>query len=97
MGTPENGIFWLPYSLLVDQISFADDVSLDIACGGGRNSFFLAQRGCDVVAIDRAARLARIARIQVAKTHWACLGRPIPRGKYPIFFGPLLSRRSLNN
>jgi 2-polyprenyl-3-methyl-5-hydroxy-6-metoxy-1,4-benzoquinol methylase len=26
--------------------------TLDIACGGGRNSFFFAQRGFDVVAID---------------------------------------------
>ena len=46
---------------------------LDVACGEGRNSVWLAQRGCEVLGIDvsplglkKAQRLAEERRVQVA-------------------------------
>lgn len=42
-----------PAPLLVDAIrSLVPGRALDLACGGGRNAFYLAERGWDVVAID---------------------------------------------
>jgi SAM-dependent methyltransferase len=42
--------------------------ALDIACGSGRNSIWLAQRGLDVVGVDFAAEALRLGR-ELATRH----------------------------
>lgn len=42
--------------------------ALDIACGSGRNSIWLAQRGLDVVAIDTSSEALRLGR-ELASRH----------------------------
>jgi tellurite methyltransferase len=41
--------------------------ALDIACGNGRNSVWLAERGLDVVAIDLSAEALRLGRELAAR------------------------------
>ena len=42
---------------------------LDVACGAGRHSLFLARRGCRVVAMDRHLEHLRSLRDAVRKEH----------------------------
>ena len=42
--------------------------ALDIACGSGRNSIWLAQRGLEVVAVDISAEALRLGR-ELAESH----------------------------
>lgn len=52
-----------PASLLVRAASgLAPGRALDLACGAGRNAWWLAQRGWEVVAIDGAPEAIRIVR-----------------------------------
>ena len=48
--------------------------ALDLACGTGRNALFLAQRGLDVVGMDRSAEALQEAADSAAearlKVHW---------------------------
>lgn len=49
---------WKPSSLAVRAEAMATgDSALDVACGGGRDSAWLASRGWNVVAVDRSATL----------------------------------------
>jgi tellurite methyltransferase len=41
--------------------------ALDIACGNGRNSIWLAQRGLDTVAVDSSAEALRLGRELAAR------------------------------
>jgi tellurite methyltransferase len=52
-----------PAQLLLDAASaLPPGRALDLACGAGRNAFWLASRGWEVVAIDGAAEAVRILR-----------------------------------
>lgn len=77
--------------------------ALDIACGGGRNSFFLAELGFDVdaldisdVAIERVQRLAaeRVLAIAAARTDLTEL-RDFPRPPYEVVIDFFYRERAL--
>lgn len=77
--------------------------ALDIACGGGRNSLFLAELGFEVdaldisdVAIERVRRLAaeRGLRIAATRTDLAEL-REFPRPPYQVVIDFFYRERSL--
>ena len=52
-----------PAPLLVDAVhDVPPGRALDLACGAGRNTFFLASRGWDVVAVDGAYEAIRLLR-----------------------------------
>jgi tellurite methyltransferase len=59
-----------PSSLLLRFASLlpAAGVALDLACGKGRNSIFLAQRGLRTVGVDRSLEALRAAQARQAAT-----------------------------
>jgi len=59
-----------PAALVADVIAAADLVSddavLEIGCGTGQATLAFARRGCDIVALEPGAALARLARRRLA-------------------------------
>jgi tellurite methyltransferase len=58
----------VPAPLLVEAIrSLVPGLALDLACGGGRNALYLADRGWDVVAIDGSpVAIASLRKVSTA-------------------------------
>lgn len=64
----ENNAFAEPHRLLVELAeNLAPGKALDLACGAGRNSIFLAARGWRVTAVDNSAAGLEIARRRAAE------------------------------
>lgn len=66
----------LPYILSMTRVTAGDEPlhALDLACGAGRNAFYLAESGYHVDAIDVSAealaRAQRSDRDQAERIHW---------------------------
>jgi SAM-dependent methyltransferase len=77
--------------------------ALDIACGGGRNTLFLAELGFEVdaldisdVAVERVKRLARERELRVAVHRVDLSARPpFPRPPYDVVIDFFFLQRSL--
>jgi SAM-dependent methyltransferase len=59
-----------PAALIEDVIAAADltaeDALLEVGCGTGQATLAFARRGCDIVAVEPGASLARLARRRLA-------------------------------
>jgi SAM-dependent methyltransferase len=52
---PSSSVRWFIDNLVHIDATYAIDGALDIGCGAGRNSLFLAENGMNVVGIDRSS------------------------------------------
>jgi SAM-dependent methyltransferase len=75
---------------------------LDVACGAGRNSLFLARRGFSVVAVDisweglqRLARRAREQRLPVYPVHADLERFALPDSRFDVIINTRFLLRSL--
>lgn len=91
-----------PPSLLVNWIGrLPKGKALELACGTGRNSLYLAEKGYDVTAVDisfTAIKKAKEkARERGLKVHWilADLDTFRPHGKYDVIVDFFYSNRAL--
>lgn len=76
--------------------------ALDVACGGGRNAFFLAERGFDVdavdvsdVAIDGVTAMAERRGLRVTTARADVERTPFPRPPYRVVLAMNYLRREL--
>jgi SAM-dependent methyltransferase len=96
----------LPNTALVAEIAgLTPGRALDVGCGEGADAVWLAEHGWDVTALDvsqvaleRAARHARDAKVEVRWLHSALEGAPIQAGTFDLVSAqyPALQRTATN-
>jgi len=93
-----------PATILKDAEAWLDPpgLVLDVACGAGRNSLYLARRGFSVVAIDisweglqRLSERARAERLDVHPVHADLERFELPASKFDVIVNTRFLLRSL--
>ena len=74
-----------PEPLLVEAVdSLKPGKALDLACGAGRNSLYLAGLGWKVTAVDRSAAALRLLRRHAGRLSLDIRQVDLERGEFPI-------------
>ena len=61
-------------SIVSGRAALPPGVALDIGCGTGRHSAYLAEHGWNVTAVDVSSRAIELARRRSAAVHWYVVG-----------------------
>jgi SAM-dependent methyltransferase len=84
---PDTDFFAAPTPLLVNTVEkLAAGTALDIACGTGRNSLWLAERGWNVTAVDGAAAAIEVLQQRARERKLTVVAKvaDLERGEFRI-------------